>query len=257
VRYRQQLMRATAVVDVRVASKLHLRGSGALTDLEVGRSDEGAPIDEVYRPDSLIGWSGARHLYGELELRWDGRRAATTWEPRPLYSTGSFAGLYAGPVRRLDDGPDFWRYGADLQHFLRIGRGPRVLAGRAHVEAVSGTRDEVSFFDLPQLGGTTLLRGYPTERFRDRIAAIGSLDYQWDLSQMFSASLFTDVGRVYGSADELALSGLRVGYGVGLEAHTRSSFWFRGTIASSIDGGVFLNLAFEPVFDVGERVEKR
>jgi hypothetical protein len=256
-RYRQKLMRARLVVDVRLVSDLHVRGAGALTDLEVARSDVGMPIDELYDPGSLVGWDGARHLYTELELRWDSRRAATTWEPRPLYATGWFAGVYGGPVHRLDGGTDFWRYGADAQRFLRIGRGPRVLAARAHVEAVSGTREEVPFFDLPQLGGKTLLRGYDTERFRDRIAAVGSLDYQWDLSQTFSASLFTDVGRVYAGADELALTGLRLGYGLGLEAHTRNSFWFRGSIASSIDGGVFLNLAFEPVFYVDERVEKR
>jgi hypothetical protein len=256
-RYRQRLMRARLIVDVRLASQLHLRGAGALTDLQVARSEEGAPLDELYAPGSLVGWTGTRDLYTELELRWDDRRAETSWEPRPVYTTGWLAGVYAGPVHRLDGGTDFWRYGADAQRFLRIGRGPRVLAARAHVEAVTGARDEVPFFELPQLGGKSLLRGYESERFRDRVAAIGSIDYQWDLSQMFSANVFTDVGRVYAGADELSRSGLRVGYGVGIEAHTRNSFWFRGSLASSIDGGLFLNLAFEPVFYIDERVERR
>ena len=238
--------------------KLHLRASGALTDLEAARSSTGAPIDELYRPESLIGWTdGARHAYTELELRWDSRRPAGVWDPPVLHGAGGFAGVYAGPVTRLDGGPDFWRYGVDAQYFLRIGVGPRVLAARAHVEGVTGTRGEVPFFDLPQLGGSTLLRGYPAERFRDRLAAVGSLDYQWDLSQRLSASVFADVGRVYGARDELALEDLRVGYGVGVEAHTRHSFWMRGSIASSIDGGVYLNLAFDSAFDVDGRVEKR
>ncbi|HSK01000.1 MAG TPA: hypothetical protein VK932_07155, partial [Kofleriaceae bacterium] len=59
-RYRQRLARAAAVVDVRVAGPLHLRGSGALSEVEVGRSDEGLPIDEVSMPGSLTGWAGAR-----------------------------------------------------------------------------------------------------------------------------------------------------------------------------------------------------
>jgi hypothetical protein len=257
-RYRQRLARATAVVDVRLAGALHLLGSGALTDLEVARSDEGVPIDVLYRPDTLIGWGGARHVYTELELRWDSRRRASPWEVVSLPATGWFAGVYGGPVIRIDDeGVDFWRYGADVQRFLRVGRGPRVISARAHVEAVTGSRDEVPFFDLPQLGGKTLLRGYEIEQFRDRIAVLGSLDYQWDLSQIFSARVFADVGRVYASADDLELADLRVGYGVGLDAHGRTSFWVRSSIASSIDGGIFVTVSFEPVFDVGRRVEKR
>jgi Omp85 superfamily domain len=256
-RYRQQLLRGTAIAEVRLMSELHLFASGALTDYEIGRSEEGPPIDEVYMVESLVGWEGARLAYSELELRWDSRRAVSPWEPKPVYSGGWLAGVFGGRAHRLDGGADYWRYGADLQRFFRLARGPRVLAARAHVEAVSGARDEVPFFELPELGGSKLLRGYETERFRDRIAAVASLDYQWDLSQTASARLFTDVGRVYASADELALTDLRVGYGIGLDLHTRSSFWLRSSIASSIDGGIFLNLAFEPVFELDRRVEQR
>jgi hypothetical protein len=256
-RYRQRLARAVAVAGVRIAGPLHLRGASALTDLEVARSDEGPPIDEQYPMDAQRGWPGARHAYGELELVWDGRRPVSSWEPRPLPAAGWYAGAYGGRIHRLDGGADFWRYGADVQHFLRLGRGPRVLAARAHVEAVSGARADVPFFELPALGGSTLLRGYPTERFRDRIAALGSLDYQWDLSQILSARVFTDVGRVFASAGDLEPRGLRVGYGVGLEAHSRRSFWLRTSLATSIDGGVFLNLSFDPVFELDGRVERR
>jgi hypothetical protein len=250
-------MRATAVADVRVARALRVIGSGAVTDLEVERSESGLPIDEVYRPDALIGWSGVRNLYAELELRWDSRRRVSAWEPRPVPSAGWLAAAYAGRVHRLDDGPGYWRYGGELQRFLRVGRGPRVIAVRAHVEGVTGERDEVPFFELPSLGGSRLLRGYATERFRDRIAALASLDYQWDLSQLFSVRLFTDVGRVYASADDLDLGGLRVGYGIGLDAHSRNSFALRTSLASSIDGGVFVSLSFEPVFEIHPRVERR
>jgi hypothetical protein len=256
-RYRQQLLRATGVADVGIVSDLRLRAAGALTDFEVGRTEDRTPIDELYAPESLVGFDGARHAYAELELRWDGRRAVSSWEPRPVTSGGWFAGIYGGRVTRLDEGADFWRYGGEVQHFLRVGRGPRVIAARLHADGVTGSREEVPFFDLPQLGGNKFLRGYATERFRDRIAAVASLDYQWDLSQLFSARVFTDVGRVYESADALTLSGLRMGYGVGLDAHTRQSFWLRTSLASSIDGGIFLNLSFEPVFDVDSRVEKR
>lgn len=256
-RYRQRLARATAVAEVRVAGPLSVIGSAALTDLEVARSDRGAPIDEIYRPAALVGWDGVRHAYTELELRWDSRRSASWWEPRGLASTGWLAAVYGGRVSPLDGGADYWRYGGDLQRFLRIGPGPRVLAARAHLEAVSGSRDEVPFFELPSLGGSRFLRGYSTERFHDRIAALVSLDYQWDLSQMFAARVFVDAGRVYESLDDLELDGLRVGFGLGLEASTRSTFRVRTAVATSIDGGVHFILSFSPVFDLDGRVERR
>lgn len=146
--------------------------------------------------------------------------------------------MFGGRVHRLDNASDYWRYGIDLQHFLRLAEGPRVLAFRLHGEAVSGTRAEVPFTELPQLGGLDDLRGYPTDRFRDRVAAIGSIDYAWDLSSWLSARVFADAGRVFGSPDDFGVDHLRVGYGIALEGHTSRSFGLLGALSSSIDGGL-------------------
>src|SRR5690606_33128770 len=108
---------------------------------------------------------------------------------------------------------------ADLQHFVRVGRGPQVLAFRLYGEAVSAGREDIPFTELPMLGGANLLRGYAYERFRDRVAIQGSFEYQWDLSRHVFASLFTDVGRVYPALDDISLDDLRWGYGLALEAH--------------------------------------
>jgi outer membrane protein assembly factor BamA len=122
---------------------------------------------------------------------------------------------------------------------------------------VTAGRDEVPFTELPRLGGSTYLRGYSLDRFRDRVAAFGSATYSWDLSQWFSANVFVDAGRVYPSLDQLSLEGMRMGYGVALEAHSTNSFVLEGSIASSIDGGLMFNLSFNPVFDIDERVRRR
>ena len=83
----------------------------------------------------------------------------------------------------------------------------------------------------------------------------------WDLSQWFSASVFTDVGRVYPALSELAsdrvLDHLRMGYGVSIEGHSVESFVVEGSLGSSIDGGLFLNLSFHPVYDIDQRVTRR
>ena len=208
------------------------------------------PIDEIYDPMDLVGFDrDVRHAYGELDLRWDTRRRASRWEPSTVRAAGSLVDAFAGRVAGWDGSADYWRYGLELQHDLRLAKGPRFLSTRVRVEGVTGARDQVAFAELPTLGGGDFLRGYPFERFRDRVAAFGSLQYQWDLSHWVDAYLFTDVGRVFPSLDDLSLHQLRAGYGIGVEIHNDHSFLLEGDLATSIDGGIFLSVAFNPILD--------
>jgi hypothetical protein len=256
-RFRHRLMRAITTVDVGITGALHARVSGSLSDHTFDRSDVAPSIDEVYDTSAITGFAGYRAGYSELELAWDTRRAATHWEPRSLPSTGGLLAAFGGRLHSFDGGPAMFRYGADAQRFLRIGEGPRTIVLRAHLEGITGSLSEVPFDQLPRLGGKDRLRGYQLDRFRDRVAAVGSIDYRWDLNRSMSASLFVDAGRVYRGLDEMTLDGLRTGYGVALEAHTEHNFLARVSLASSIDGGVFLDFALDPVFELDERVQRR
>ena len=256
-RYSQHRARIALTADARVVDGLHVRTSGALSDVTFGGGLDGFPTDMVYSRSGLVGWTGVEDAYGELELRYDSRRAAAQFEPSMFYAEGGLASAFAGRLHRLDQGADYWRYGLDLQKFLRIARGPRVLALRLHGEGVTGSRDEVPFVELPRLGGGSFLRGYDLDRFRDRVAAFGSAAYEWDLSSRFSANIFSDVGRVYSGLDALSVDHLRVGYGAGIVYTEGGAFVMEASLASSIDGGLFLNLAFNPVFDLDERVRRR
>lgn len=255
--YRQDRWRATLLADLRAWQQLHVRVAGAISRVRFGSPEHGTPITAFYEPGGLVGLGGFEYGYGELELRWDSRRNATTWEPVSVHSLGTLASVFAGRTHRIDGGPDYTRYGVDLAQFVRITEGPRVLIAHFHGEGVTGSVDQVPFTELPALGGPTYLRGYALDQFRDRIAAFGSLAYEWDLSQSLSARLFTDVGRVYPSIDRLSLRGLRVGFGLAVEAHGVRSFVLEASVGSSIDGGLFLNLSFNPVYDIQERVRRR
>ena len=255
-RYRQRLARAALTSDTRVVRDLRLRFAAALTEIETSPSERGPLITDVYDMTTLVGFDGYGYLYGELELAWDSRRQDRFTDAQRLYATGWLASAFVGKVAVLDS-RDFWRYGADAQYFRRLGRGQRVLAVRLHGEAVSGARADVPFVELPALGGSTLLRGYATEQFRDRAIVLGSLEYEWDLAHTFFASTFVDVGRVFPALDELTLDGLRVGYGIAFELHDANDFFLRASVASSIDGGVFVDVSFDPVFDVGRRTVRR
>jgi hypothetical protein len=243
--YRLQRRRGSAIVDVRLVRDLHVRTAGALADLELALPPEHMPA----------GHEGVRYAYGELELVWDSRGRYTRWEPGSLATIGVLASVYGGRYA-VADGDDFWRIGTDLQHFLRIGNGPRAIASRLHVEGVQGA-GPIPFHELPRLGGSTLLRGYPTDRFRDRVAALGTLEYRWDLAWFLVATTFVDAGRVAPAITSMRAENIHVGYGIGLEAYTERSFVLRASLATSIDGGVFFNIAFDPAFDLDPRVERR
>lgn len=257
-RFRQARARISVIADRRLVSALHVRASAAWSRERFGPADRGTPIDAAYMPDAIPAYlTGIDDVYGEAEVRWDDRRALGPREVGSIRDAGSLASVFAGRAHRLDgEGPDYWRYGFDLEHFVRVAAGPRVLALRAHGEGVTGDRDDMPFTELPRLGGSTYLRGYPTDRFRDRVAALATAEYQWDLSALLSAHLFVDAGRVFAALDQLSLDRTRIGYGVSLEAHDNAGFIAEASLASSRDGGVFFNLAFNPVFDIDERVRR-
>jgi hypothetical protein len=256
-RFRKRIARASLAADVRLVDGAFARAVTSYSDVGIGAPTPGdIAVAEIYATDALVGLDDYRVAYTELELRIDRRRPSSGWQPRGLLSRGSLAAAFAGWAA-ISGGARFWRYGADLQHFARLGRGPQVLAARLYGEAVTAPLDEIPFAELPRLGGSMLLRGYPLERFRDRVALVGTIEYQWDLSHYVYASLFVDIGRVYRDLGELGLDGLRCGYGFGIEAHHPRGFGTRVSIASSIDGGMFLYLHLDSVFGAPRREERR
>lgn len=257
--FRQEMRRARASLSVRAIRSFYITASGAITDLSFDPSTDEPSIQTVFDVMNLTGWTtGASNVYGELELSWDSRRYPTRLDRHGIYSNGGYLALWAGPVIQLESaGGNYWRYGGDAQAFWQLGMGPRVLSARVHVDAVSGDYEDVVFTQLPELGGKYYLRGYSRERFRDRAAVIASAEYTWDLGQLLMASLFTDVGRVYPSLGELHYKDLRVGYGVSFQLHRRRDFLAAISFASSIDGGFFVDVIFDPVYEVEPRVEQR
>jgi hypothetical protein len=247
--YRYEELRATLNVDWRMVDRLHLVGRGDVARLQFDPSTREPSIEMVYNPADLVGFQqGVKHIYGELALRWDHRRIARApWETTP-YTTGWLASGFIGGVHGFEGAHDFAHYGIDMQAFLHFALGPRMLVLRLWGEGVTGNLEEVPFNELPYLGGD-LLRGYDFARFRDRVAAVGTAQYVWDISRFTNAFLFVDAGRVYSGLDDLTLDNMRVGFGGGIEVHTNTEYVISGTLASSRDGGVFVTAALNPLWN--------
>jgi hypothetical protein len=212
------------------------------------------PLTDIYV--GAVGFDEVLHaLGGELELRYDSRAPAGRFTPTSMPSAGSLASLVAAYQRfPSSTGDDFVQVAIDLQHHVDLYAGSRVLGLRVLATQISADVAGVPFVYLPSLGGEDLLRGYQTGRFRDRSAVLASAEYKWELAVRHAAAfVFADVGRVQSSLDEIDLDRARIGFGGGLQLHTLDSFIARVHLASSIDGGLFLNLDFSPVIDARVR----
>jgi hypothetical protein len=260
-RYHHDDLTAEVAGRVHLAGDLDLRLSGRYLhssfedEAELGDGD--FDIYQIYDRSRLVGYQqDLSSLTGELELIYDSRRGTEFWVTDVMPNTGWKLAGFAGYTGGLGDDPsDFIRYGLDLQRVLDIHDGVRTVMLRLYGEGVTGKTADVPFSELPKIGGPIFLRGYQRDRFRDRVSAIGTIEYRWMVNKFLAAFLFVDAGRVYKSWSDFEFDGMRVGYGGGLQAHTVTTFRGRFDVSSSIDGAVFLNLTFDPVYDTSSRKE--
>jgi hypothetical protein len=256
-RFRQRVTSLVLTADLALGGPLRARLSGHLMYRSFGNAEDSADPNatDVFRQDSMVGFEeGLSNLYSELELRYDSRRRTSQYLTRALPATGWLMSGYVGHTTGFDADPsDYVRVGLDLQRFINLYMGSRVLLLRFQVENLLGELKEIPFVDLPLLGGGNILRGHPFDRFRDRSRAVGTAEYRWDLGNRLAAFLFVDTGGVFRKLRDVDVDRLRVGYGGGLQSYTGSSFMARLHFASSIDGGFFFNLSFNPVTDPQQR----
>lgn len=260
-RFRQRMTRASGIIDVRLIGDLSVRGSAAFLRRRFGDASEITSSDfnleEVYDTAAIPRFDdGTSYVYNELELRLDTRHNHL-FEPPSVPSHGWFLSAYGGLVSGVDQSYQFGRYGFEGQRFIRLAPSPRAVILRLTIDGVTGELDEIPFTELPRLGGPLLLRGYERDRFRDRVAAMGSAEYQWDLLSTLSGFVFVDAGRVYRRLRDVELEDLRVGFGGGIEAHLKNTFLGRAQITSSTDGGILLQFSLDPIYDLKARVKRR
>jgi hypothetical protein len=216
------------------------------------------PILNVYDEMALVGFAhGADNFYGEAALSIDSRSVANRYISQASPSSGWYGRAGAGFTQGVHGDPShYFRYTADLRRYIDLYNGDRVLVMRGYLEGVTAATDAIPFTDLPRLGGTELLRGFAHDRFRDRVAAVGSLEYDFPLQGWVGAYTFVDAGRVAHDLGSLDPNALHVGWGGGLQFHTHDAFLFRVQAAHSTDG-TFLRFALDPTYDTRGKARRK
>ena len=276
-RFRENWFRAIGRLESRITGALSARFSTALALREFANYEEDDPGDPFDDPDDpadgdpnrgieqrfetsqLVGYHrGVDNVYFEAELFYDSRRPSGRYQPRVFDSTGWYATIHGGRAVGVGGDPTaFWRYGGEIQRLFDLYNGSRVLTLRLLADATSGgdgrTDQTLAFIDLPRLGGTELLRGYPNGRFRDRAVSVATAEYSWELGNFLAAYTFVDVGRAWRGFERIDLDSLHTGFGGGVQLHTNKSFLMRAQVAFSREGNAFFELAFTPAFGRRER----
>src|SRR5262245_45385020 len=201
-------------------------------------------IEEIYTPETapLLG-DDPLYLRGEAS-------ASIYWQRPPGYSRrgGSYTFAYEefNPLR--GEGGTFGFARQKLVQPVRIRRETWVLSLRGASESILRKSDVVPYFLMPSLGGGDSLRGYATDRLRDRHTLLLSGELRWFPNRLgLDMALFMDAGTVSPLRSDLALGNMKIDYGVGVRFHTPAATVLRFDVAKGSEG---LRLVFAggPVF---------
>jgi AAA family ATP:ADP antiporter len=168
----------------------------------------------------------------------------------PAYTMrGGLYRLEMSDYRQRGGGPlSFRRIDADVQQFVPVLRENWIVALRAVVTATStADGNAVPFYLMPDLGGSHMLRSYPTFRFRDRNRLLLTGEYRWTAGSFVDMALFADAGKVAADTKDLDLRDLKKSYGLGVSLHTPRTTMVRVEVARGSEG-MRLNVSFSPSF---------
>jgi outer membrane protein assembly factor BamA len=123
---------------------------------------------------------------------------------------------------------EFTRFVVDAREYIPLGSFRHVIALRQTVSADDADEGStIPFYMRTSLGGGSLLRGFPSSRFRDdRLMLLGS-EYRFEATKRVELALICEAGKVFSSSENLEFEGLRSNYGAGIRIKSRRKVHFR------------------------------
>lgn len=197
-------------------------------DVRLLAADEDLSVSEAF-PDLFDVARQVRYAGVEAGLAYDTRNC------RDYSNRGGLVRLRGGwnDSRRFGDA-DYRHYSAELQYFIDLYHGSRVLLLRGHAEGVVPEGDgELPLTELARLGGRTGLRGYGRSRFADRRSLVLTAAYRYPVTARVQGELFVDWGSVAPTWDKLSLGDIDPCAGLGLAVGLRETPLFTLQVAFS------------------------
>jgi hypothetical protein len=200
-------------------------------------------VDTVYTPATLPGLGAdPTYVHTQASVGFD-------WRTSPGYSRrGGYYGITGHDYNDRDKAFGFRQIEYEaIQHFPIL-RETWVLSFRARAMTTLDKSDQqVPFFMLPYLGGSSTLRGYRSLRFRDRNSLLLQGEWRIMASRFLDSAVFYDAGKVAAHRSDLDFDGMKHDFGFGLRFHGPISTPLRIELAKGSEGLVFV-IATSAVF---------
>jgi len=193
-------------------------------------------VETIYNPLNLPGL-GASATYVHTQAT-----AGFDWRTSSGYSRrGGYYGVTGHDFNDRDNRFGFHQAEYEVIQHVPILREAWVLSFRARaVTTADKSNQQMPFFMLPSLGGSSTLRGYSSLRFRDRNSLLLQGEWRIMASRFLDSAVFYDAGKVVPHRSQLDLNGLKHDYGFGLRFHAPNLTPLRLELAKGTEGLVLV-----------------
>jgi hypothetical protein len=179
--------------------------------------------------------------------------ASATVDWRDVPGNPRRGGRYHVGIERFSDrsrqAHSFNQLNVELEQHLSWWRRQRTLTLRGvAVISAPDAGHEVPFYLQPTLGGSRVLRGFVTDRFRDRHMLALQAEYGWDLWPFLGAVVFYEAGTVEHEWRNFSVRGLKSDYGLGFRLGSARTIALRTDVALGSGEGTRLAMRFSHAF---------
>lgn len=154
----------------------------------------------------------------------------------------------APPIRQFEYG----HFGAEVTGYIDLYHGDRLLVLRTAFQAMMGAEGAIPFVELPSLGGSHRLRGYPQHRFTDEKLLLATVEYQYPIHELLAGTFFVDAGKVSRDFEGIFTDpNIHVGGGGGIVIRNKSRVYLSAEVAGG--EGVQVILTSDPLRAFADR----
>lgn len=160
--------------------------------------------------DKPFGWNGSQSSGVQMLLRHDSRNNIIN------ASKGWYLNLvYSSYFKSLGGSSDYQKIALDVRTYYSFNKEKpykNILAAQLYTENNTGT---IPFTDLALLGGSAIMRGYYTGRFRDNFYFAFQTEYRHAFNNSFGFTAFAGMGQVQDNWKNFSVSSLKPNAGMG------------------------------------------